>query len=209
MVGVKNIKCRTEGCGNRPSYGVAGTKTAEYCAQHAPDGMIDVRNRKCRTKGCGKHPWYGVADTKTEEYCAQHAPDGMVAVKSRQCKTEGCVKGQSFGVAGTKTGEYCTQNAPNGMVDACSRKCRRLAHTIPGRKPLVTKIRTTLNIKPFILLPLQALLQKVARTRVSEYVTQKLHLRPRCDLSHESWLEERRLCRILSGKHLLSNESLP
>ena len=28
-------KCRTGDCDQKPSFGVAGTKTAEYCAQHA------------------------------------------------------------------------------------------------------------------------------------------------------------------------------
>ena len=80
---------------------------AEYCAQHASDGMVNVESRKCRTEDCGKHPSFGVTGTKTAEYCAQHAPDGMVNVKSRKCKTKDCRKGQLFGVAGTKTAEYC------------------------------------------------------------------------------------------------------
>ena len=46
MVDVKSKKCRTEGCGKRPSFGVAGTKNVEHCAQHAPEGMVDVRSRK-------------------------------------------------------------------------------------------------------------------------------------------------------------------
>ena len=71
---------------------------AEYCAQHASDGMVNVTSRKCRTDDCGKQPSFGVTGTKTMEYCAQHAPDGMVNVKSRKCKTKGCGKGPSFGV---------------------------------------------------------------------------------------------------------------
>ena len=78
MVDVKSRKCGTESCNKRPSFGVAGAKTAEYCAQHAPDGMVDVYNRKCRTGSCGKQPSFGVAGTKTAEFCAQHATDGMV-----------------------------------------------------------------------------------------------------------------------------------
>ena len=68
MVDVESKKCRTEGCGKIPSFGVAGTKMAEYCAHHAPGGMINVRSRKCRTKGCGKKASFGVAGTKTAEY---------------------------------------------------------------------------------------------------------------------------------------------
>ena len=96
----------------------------EYCAQHAPSGMINVRSRKCRTEGCGKGASFKVAGTKTMEYCAQHAPDGMVDATSRKCRTEGCCKHSSFGVAGTKTADYCAQHAPHGMVRVKSRKCR-------------------------------------------------------------------------------------
>ena len=39
MVDVKSRKCRTEGCGKYLLYGMDGTKTAEYCAQHAPVGI--------------------------------------------------------------------------------------------------------------------------------------------------------------------------
>ena len=108
------------------SYGlrVAGTKTVEYCAQHAPDGMVNVSREKCRTQGCGKRPSHGVSGAKTVEYCAQHAPDGMVNVCSKKCRTEGCGKRPSYGVAGTKTVAYCAQHAPDGMVNVCSRKCR-------------------------------------------------------------------------------------
>ena len=64
MVNVRNKKCRTEACGKGPSFGVAGTKTAEYCAPHAPDGMVNVSSSKCRTESCGKKPSFGVASTK-------------------------------------------------------------------------------------------------------------------------------------------------
>ena len=73
MVDVCSRRCRTEGCGKRPSFGVAGTKMREYCVQHAPDVMVNVCSRKCRTEGCGKWPSSRVANAKTSEYCAQHA----------------------------------------------------------------------------------------------------------------------------------------
>ena len=44
MVDVCNKKCRTEGCGKKPSFGVTNTRTAEYCAQHA--------RLKCGVEGC-------------------------------------------------------------------------------------------------------------------------------------------------------------
>ena len=103
---------------------MAGTRTAEYCAQHAPYGMVDVCSIKCRTENLGKEPSFEVAGTKKREYCAQHTPDGMVNVKSRKCRTQGCVKAPSFGLAGTKTAEYCAQHAPDEIADIKSRKCR-------------------------------------------------------------------------------------
>ena len=45
MVGVHSEKCTIESCDKTPSFGVVGTKTVEYCTQHAPDGMIDVKGR--------------------------------------------------------------------------------------------------------------------------------------------------------------------
>ena len=133
MVNIYGRKCRTEGCGKKTWLGVAGTKTAEYCAQHAPEGMVDIYGRKCRTEGCGNKPSFGVAGTKTGEYCAQHAPDGMVNVCSRNCRTEGCGKQPSFGAAGAKAGEYCAQHAPDGMVNVCSKKRRTEGC---GKRPL-------------------------------------------------------------------------
>ena len=124
MANICSRKCQTEGCGKQPSFEVVGTKKGEYCAQHAPDGMVHVRSRKCRTEGCGKQPSFGVASTKPAEYCAQHALNGMVDVYRRKYRIEGCGKQPSFGVAGIKTAEYCAQHAPDGMVDLYRRKCR-------------------------------------------------------------------------------------
>ena len=61
---------------------VAGTKTPEYCTQHAPDRIVDVNHKKCRTEVCGKIPLFGVAGMKAAEYCAQHTPDRMATVNS-------------------------------------------------------------------------------------------------------------------------------
>ena len=62
---VCSIKCRTESCGKRLSFGVvAGAKTGEYCAQHALEGMAGVKSRKCRTARGGKQPLLGVVGTR-------------------------------------------------------------------------------------------------------------------------------------------------
>ena len=126
MVDVKDRqKCRTLHCRKYPSFGVAGTKKAEHCAQHAPDGMVNVKNKRRRTEGCNKIPSFGVVGTRKAEYCAQHAPDEMVAVIGRKkCKTQHCGIVPEFGVAGAKSAERCAQHAPDGMVYIKSRKYR-------------------------------------------------------------------------------------
>ena len=100
-----------------------GTKTAEYCRQHALSEMVSVRGKMRRTEGCGKQPSFGVAGTNTEEYCRQHALDGMILVRGKMCRTEGCGKIPSFGVIGTKTAEYCKQHALDGMVNVRGKMC--------------------------------------------------------------------------------------
>ncbi|CAM9417823.1 unnamed protein product, partial [Ascophyllum nodosum] len=42
MVDVKIRECKTPGCCKWPTFGMAGARTAKFCAQHAPNGMIDV-----------------------------------------------------------------------------------------------------------------------------------------------------------------------
>ncbi|CAN0369670.1 unnamed protein product, partial [Ascophyllum nodosum] len=86
-----------EGCGKRPLFGVSGTETAEYCAQHAPDRVVNVSSRKCRTEGCDKLSSFGVAGTKTAEYCAQHALDAMVNVRRRWTFSSGEHRGRETG----------------------------------------------------------------------------------------------------------------
>lgn len=40
MVDVISKKCNSPGCTKHPSFGVEGTRNREYCAKHAPEGMI-------------------------------------------------------------------------------------------------------------------------------------------------------------------------
>ena len=123
MVDIKKRKCRTEGCEKGSSFRVAGTETAEYRAQHSPDGMVNAKSRKCRTEGCGKGPPFGVAGTKTAEDCAQHSPDGIVNVCRKMSRTESC-KRASFEMASTKKAKSFALHALNEMADVRSRNCR-------------------------------------------------------------------------------------
>ena len=62
---------RTKDCSKQPAFGVAGTRTVDYCASHALDEIVNV-NITCRTEIRGRQP-FGVEGTKTAKYCAQHA----------------------------------------------------------------------------------------------------------------------------------------
>ena len=55
MIDVVRKRCVYNGCTKHPSYGVAGSRKAAYCSQHALDGMIDVVSKKCVHNGCTKH----------------------------------------------------------------------------------------------------------------------------------------------------------
>ncbi|CAM9563263.1 unnamed protein product [Ascophyllum nodosum] len=52
MADVRSRKCRTEGCGKKPSFGGAKLKTAEYCAQHA---RLERRVEGYRERGVDHH----------------------------------------------------------------------------------------------------------------------------------------------------------
>ena len=133
MVDVTSKKCRTEDCGNKTLFGVAGTKTGEYCEQHAPDGIVNVKDKKWRTEDCGKKPSFGVADTKTMVYCAQHASNGMVNVYSRICtepKAAATFHRSELQVRKRRSTVHNTSD-----YNATSKEM--LADTTPGRKPLV------------------------------------------------------------------------
>ena len=104
MVDVKNVRCKNESCGKFPTFGVAGTKTTEYCVQHALDGMVNIKSGTCRADVYGKRSLF-----------AQHAPDVYI----RKYRTGDCGKKPSFGVVGSKTA-YCAQHARiQGGVEGC------------------------------------------------------------------------------------------
>ena len=39
--------CAYRGCPKQPSYGMEDTKAAEFCSQHAVEGMVDVKRKRC------------------------------------------------------------------------------------------------------------------------------------------------------------------
>ena len=50
---VSKKTCNHADCNKRPTFGVAGSRTVEFCSSHAKEGMVDVTNRKrCGHPGC-------------------------------------------------------------------------------------------------------------------------------------------------------------
>ena len=149
MVNVYKRKCRTESCGVKPSLGVAGTETAKYCTQHAPEGMVKVYNKKCKTETCGKKLSFGVAATKMAQCCTQNAPEGMVKVYNKTCRTKTCGKEPSFGVTNTRTAVYYAQHAtlPCGVDEYREREVsphhsgkETIGNVIPSGAPNIQRI---------------------------------------------------------------------
>ena len=123
MVNIKDIICKTEGCDKIAAFGVDGTKTAEYCRQHALGGLVNVKNIICSTKGCGKRALFGVTGTKTAEYCRQHALDGMMINVHRKVGIEDSGMISTFRVADMKSDKHCAQhNRLRCGIKACRRR---------------------------------------------------------------------------------------
>lgn len=111
----------------RPTSGVEGSKTAEFCTRK--EGMVGFGARvSCAHGFCRKKsgwpfrcwPPYGVDGSATAEFCPGHAGVGMVSVassKRERCVHHGCDKCPSDGVQGGKTAECCPGHAKEGMVD--------------------------------------------------------------------------------------------
>ena len=136
MGSAKNKTCPNAVCTNLAVLGMTGTRTAEYCGQHAMGTMVNLANKRPIHESCGKNLALGVDGRKTVEYCAQHAPDEIVSVSSKRCRIEG----SSFGVIGTKTVEYCAQHALDRMVNVRRKECRtegcgkQRSFGVPGTK---------------------------------------------------------------------------
>ncbi|CAM9254401.1 unnamed protein product [Pylaiella littoralis] len=134
------VTCKMSTCSKVGSFGVEGTRTAEFCATHAKEGMINVISKRCDNHGCSKHPSYGVAGSKKAEFCVAHALQGMVDVCSKRCGHPGCVKRSSYGMPGSKKPEFCIHHAMKGMIDVVSKRCafrvcnKWPSYGVPGSK---------------------------------------------------------------------------
>ncbi|CAM9749683.1 unnamed protein product [Sphacelaria rigidula] len=123
MVNVMHKKCGYEGCSTHPSYGVAGSKRAEFCSKHARAEMVNVVQQKCGYEGCSTRPSYGVAGSNRAEFCFKHARTAMVNVVTRRYSYGGCCTHPSYGIAGSKRAEFCSKHARAEMVNVENKKC--------------------------------------------------------------------------------------
>ena len=111
-------------CIKHPSYVREGSKTAEFCVQHAIEGMVPVvKGKRCAHPSCNKQPLYAQERGKMREFCAQHKKEGMVDVARKRCAHPSCNKQPSFGVEGSKTAEFCAQHKKGGMTNVASKRC--------------------------------------------------------------------------------------
>lgn len=84
MVNLKNPRCRL--CTKRASKGMADSKVALFCSDHAADGMVDVRSRLCVEAGCKKQPSKAAPGSNVARFCAGHAPAGAVRIRGGKAK---------------------------------------------------------------------------------------------------------------------------
>ena len=76
MINVDRRKSRTEGCGKGRSFGVAGTKTTEYCTQHArlQCGVEGFREREVGPHHSGKETIGTVIPSGAKHITVHHPP---------------------------------------------------------------------------------------------------------------------------------------
>lgn len=125
MINVISKRCDFQGCSKHPSYGVAGSKKAEFCVAHAQEGMVDVCSKRCGHPGCTKRSSYGTPGSKKPQFCIHHAMKGMIDVVSKRCAEVGCNKWPSYGIPGSKKAEFCAAHAKDGMVGVCNKASSR------------------------------------------------------------------------------------
>ena len=68
---VKNKKCPHIACTKTALLGMAGTRTPEFCGQHAKGRMVNIKNKSLTRRGCGKPLSLGVDGRGNAEYLAQ------------------------------------------------------------------------------------------------------------------------------------------
>ena len=86
MANVISKRCPHPNCSKAPSYGTAGSKKAEICAEHPWGGMVNQRSQQeMWPPPMLNPPAYGKAGSNKEEVCTKHALDRMVNVVNKRC----------------------------------------------------------------------------------------------------------------------------
>ena len=106
-------------CKKQPSYGIRGSKRAEYCAPHKLRGMVNVTRKFCLE--CEALPSFGIRGTKKATHCVAHKSPEMVNVKDKTCLD--CEARPSFGIRGTKKATHCVTHRSSEMVNVKGKRC--------------------------------------------------------------------------------------
>ncbi|CAM9634642.1 unnamed protein product [Sphacelaria rigidula] len=126
MVDVKNKKCGREGCSIQASFGVAGSKEAKVCFEHARAGMMNVVSKMCGFEGCSTQALYGSVGSNKADFCSEHAREEIVDVVNKNYSNEECFKSRSYAVAGSAKAKFCSEHARAGMVNMGSKRCSKV-----------------------------------------------------------------------------------
>ena len=97
------------------------SRKAEFCAQHAAEGMVNVAHKKCGDDGVKTQPSFGVVGSRKAEFCARHAAEGMINVVNKKFGHDGCTTQPSFGVVGSRKAEFCARHAAEGMINVVNK----------------------------------------------------------------------------------------
>ncbi|CAM9973322.1 unnamed protein product, partial [Sphacelaria rigidula] len=90
--------------------GVAGSKTAEFCARHAREGMINVKSKSGGNDYCISLASYGVEG-------GRRAREKIGGVTTTYHVIDGCSTEPSCGVTGSRKAKSCDTHAREGLVD--------------------------------------------------------------------------------------------
>lgn len=140
----KKLCTHEGGCEKVRYYGALGGK-AEFCAEHAPKGMVRVAKKLCEEPGCYTTASYGSEDRK-RQFCAKHgAHRGLVSTnchkKRKACVEASCTVGATWGVMG-RGPEFCTRHATAGMTNRQKFK-KECAQETCEKRPIFATVGST------------------------------------------------------------------
>ena len=125
-------KCGREGCKLRPTFGAEGTRLAQFCKSHKPEGFVNVLCKRCDVDGCKHQPSFGMPGCKPVR-CATHRSDGMLNLAAPKCVSPGCRVVPSFAKPSARRASACSAHRGPGDVDIVTRRCH---HEGCGHRPV-------------------------------------------------------------------------